>query len=84
MQVARTTIISRTSSNFGQIQPRTAEFAALEHPKKFLYTSNGRNVVSTLSPSFLIGSSLFLQVSRTIIKTWMGSNFSSIRPRTAE
>ena len=28
------TIISLTSSNFGQIRPRTAELAALEHPKK--------------------------------------------------
>ena len=29
LQVTRTTIISRTSSNLGQIQPRTAELAAL-------------------------------------------------------
>ena len=34
-QVRRTTIISRTSSNFSQIRPRTAELAALEHLKKF-------------------------------------------------
>ena len=84
LQVTRTTIISRASSNFGQIRPSTAELGALEHPKKFPYTYDGRNVVSTLSPSFFIGSSSFLQVTRTIIKAWMSWNFSSIRPRTAE
>ena len=35
LQVIRTTIISRMSSNFGQIQPRTEELAALERLKKF-------------------------------------------------
>ena len=34
LQVLRTTIISRTSLNFGSIQPRTAELAALERQKK--------------------------------------------------
>ena len=34
LQVSRT-IISRTSSNFGQIRQRTAELAALERLKKF-------------------------------------------------
>ena len=29
--------------------------------------------MTTLTPSFLIGSSLFLQVTRTNIKSWMGS-----------
>ena len=33
-QVTRTTIISRTSSNLGQIRPRTAELAALERLEK--------------------------------------------------
>ena len=33
LQVTRTTIISRTSSNLGQIQPRTAELAAIERLK---------------------------------------------------
>ena len=42
------------------------------------------NVVNTLAPSFLIGSSLFLQVRRTTIISWTSSNFSQIRPRTAE
>ena len=42
------------------------------------------NVVTTLAPSFLIGSSSFLQVSRTTIKSWMGSKFGQIRPWTVE
>ena len=35
LQVTRTTIIFRTSSNFGLIGPRTAELAALKRLKKF-------------------------------------------------
>ena len=35
LQVTRTCIKSRTSSNFGQIGPLTTELAALERPKKF-------------------------------------------------
>ena len=35
LQVTRTCIKSRTSSNFGQIGPLTTELAALEHLKKF-------------------------------------------------
>ena len=42
------------------------------------------NVVNTLAPSFLIGSSLFLQVRRTTIISRRSLNFSQIRPRTAE
>ena len=34
LQLKRKTIISRTSSNLGQIQPRTAELAALERLEK--------------------------------------------------
>ena len=34
LQVTRTTIISRTSSNLGQIRSRTAELAALERLEK--------------------------------------------------
>ena len=39
--------------------------------------------MTTLTPSFLIGS-LFLQVTRTTIKSWMGSKLGSIRRRTYE
>ena len=45
---------------------------------------NGENLVSTLAPSFLIGSSSYLQVTRTSNISQMSSNFSQIRPRTAE
>ena len=31
--------------------------------------------MNTLAPSFLIGSSSFLQVTRTCMKAWMSSNF---------
>ena len=40
--------------------------------------------MTTLAPSFLICSSLFLQVTRTIIKSRMGSKFGRIRPGTYE
>ena len=40
--------------------------------------------MTTLAPSFLIGSSLFLPVARSTIKAWMGSKFGQIRPATEE
>ena len=84
LQVTRTSIISRTSSNFGRYQTRTAELAALESLKNFPYPYNGENLVSTRVPSFLIGSSSFLQVTRTIIKAWMSSNVGRIPLLTLE
>ena len=42
------------------------------------------NVVTTLAPSLLIGSSLFLQAIRKPIKSRMGSKFGRIRPGTYE
>ena len=54
LQVMRTSIISRTSSKFGQIGPRTAELAALEGLEKSPWAYNGRNLVNNLLPSFLI------------------------------
>ena len=54
LQVTRPSIISRTSSKFGQIGPRTAEVAALERLEKSPYTYNGRNLVNILAPSFVI------------------------------
>ena len=47
--------------------------------KKSMY-----NVVKTLAPSFLIGSSSFLQVMRTTIKSCTSSKFDQIRPWTAK
>ena len=40
--------------------------------------------MTTLATSFLIGSSLFLQVTRTTIISQMGSNFDKIGPGTYE
>ena len=76
LQVTRTTITSQTSSKFGQIGPRTAELAALERLEKSQFNYNGRNLVNTLAPSFFIGSSSFLPVTRIYMKAWMSSNFS--------
>ena len=47
--------------------------------EKLLY-----NVVNTLAPSFLIGSSSYLQVTRTSITSRTSSKFGQIGPRTAE
>ena len=43
-----------------------------------------KNVVNTLVPSFLIGSSSYLQVTRITMKSRISSNLGHIRPRTAE
>ena len=40
------------------------------------------NVVTTLAPSFLIGSSSFLQATSKPIISQIGSKFSRIRPGT--
>ena len=40
--------------------------------------------MSTLAPSFLMGSSLYLQVTMTTIISRTTSNLGQIRPRTAE
>ena len=66
------------------IQPRAVELAALERLKKFPKTYKGENLVSTLEPSFFIGSFLFLQVMRTIIKAWTSVNFGGIPQPTSE
>ena len=75
LQVRRTTIKSRPSSKFDQIGPCTAELAALGRLEKSPLTYNGKNLVNTLAPSFLIGSSSFLQVTRSCMKAWMSLNF---------
>ena len=40
--------------------------------------------MNTRAPSFLIGSSSYLQVTRTFITSRMSSKFGQIGPRTAE
>ena len=47
-------------------------------------TYNGKNDVSTFSRLFLIGSFLYLQVTRTCIKSRTSSNFHQIGPLTTE
>ena len=42
------------------------------------------NVVNTLAPLFLIGSSSFLHVKRTTIKSWTSLKFDQIGMSTAE
>ena len=42
------------------------------------------SVVTTLAPSFLIGSSSFMQVTRTPIKSRMGAKLGSFGQRTFE
>ena len=42
------------------------------------------NVVNTLAPTFDIGSSSFLQVTRTTLKSGQSSNLRQIRPRALE
>ena len=60
------------------------EVSCHECLKKIPLTYNGENLVSTLEPSFLIGSSSFLQVIKTTIKAWMHLNFSGIPTLTAD
>ena len=40
--------------------------------------------MTTLAPSFLIGSSIFLQVTRKTIKSRMGSKLGRVGPGTYE
>ena len=47
-------------------------------------TYNWENYVSTFSRLFFIRSFLFLQVTRTCIKSWMSLNFGQIRPLATE
>ena len=60
------------SLNFCQIPSPITELAALERLK------NQCMVLSTLAPSFLIGSYSFLRVTRKAIKAWMGLKFGKI------
>ena len=43
---------------------------------------NGENVVNTLAPSILIGSSLYLQIMRISIISQTSLKFGQIEPRT--
>ena len=52
LQVTRTAIKCWMGLTFVEIGPGSVELAALECLEKFPSTYNGRNVVSTLVPSF--------------------------------
>ena len=67
------------SSNFGQIPPPKTRVICPCTSEKVMF-----NVVNTLAPLFLIGSSSFLQVRRATIKSWTSSKFDQIGPWTAE
>ena len=70
------------SLNVFKLRPDTTTNSRVICPcasEKLLY-----NVVKTLAPSFLIGSSSFLQVTRTTMKTCKSSKFDQNRPWTAE
>ena len=73
-QVTRTCIKSRTSSNFGQIEPLSTELAALER-LKFPVDLYWENAVSMLARSCLIESSSKLPVTRTGIKARTSFDF---------
>ena len=81
--VTRTAIRSHMSTKFGKILPWTAELAALERLKKSPLTYNGKDDVNAPASSFLMGSSLFLQATRTVIRSRMSSKVSEFRPWTA-
>ena len=65
---------------FRQNSTVDVELAAFERLKK----KTTYNIVSTLVPSFLIGSSSVLQIRRTAIKSRKSLNFGTVRPLTAE
>ena len=77
-EVTRKPIKACMSLKLGRIRPGTYELAALKRLENSPYTYNGRNVVTTLVPSFLDGSSSFLQISRPTMKAWMSLNFDRI------
>ena len=79
LHTIRTTIKAWMSLNSVKIPSPILELAPLEHHKKSM-----NNVVTTLAPSFFIGSSSFLQATRKPIISQMGSKFSRIGPATYE
>ena len=66
---------------FGPGRIGTLVSMATDSPHRVI---NVENVVSTLAPSFLIGSSSYLQVTRISITSRTSSKFGQIGPRTAE
>ena len=69
LQIKRTTIKAWMSLNFVKIPFLIMALSDLEH-LKILF-----NIVNSVAPSFLIGSSQSLQVTRAAIKSQMGLKF---------
>ena len=67
-------------SFWGRLDPNSGFHGNRKPP----LTYNGENDVSTFSWLFFIRSFLFLQVTRTCIKSRTSSNFGQIRPLTTE
>ena len=70
----------KAALGFGPDRIGTLVFMATDSSHRVIMGEN----VSTLAPSFLIGSSSYLQVTRTSIASRTGSKFGQIGPRTAE
>ena len=79
LQITRPSIKAWMGLNFGKKPSLTSELAAFERNEKLM-----NYVVTTLAPSFLIGSSSFLQATSKLIISRMGLKFSRIRPGTYE
>ena len=78
LQVKRTCIKAWMILNFGQIPPLTMELSTTERLKIDII------LWPLLAPSFLIGSSLFLQVMGATIKYRTSFKFGQIRSLTVE
>ena len=63
---------------------RLAQNPGVQGNRKPPLTSNEENGVSTFSRLLLIRSFLYLQVTRTCIKSRTSSNFGQVRPLTTE
>ena len=71
-----------TALSFGLDRIRTLVSMATDSSHRVIM--GGGDLVTNLVPSFLIGSSLFLQVTRRNITSWMGLKLGSIQRRTYE
>ena len=83
LQVTWTIIKSRMSLIFGQIRPWTAALSCPCASEKKTHILKMGYIMNILE-HFLIGTSLFLQETRTCIKALMSSNSNHIRPLTTE
>ena len=76
--------ITGVGERLHKVLGRLAQNSGFHGNRKPPLTYNGENDVSTFSRLFLIRSFLYLQVTRTIIKSRRSSNFAQIGPLTTE